>query len=79
MITTYSRVALAAVLWGASFNLAKPVLEELHPLVAGADRYLIAAAIMLAIACIKGEPPPYIPRRTIYDTTSPKQAERSKR
>ena len=57
-LTTYILAALAAILWGANFNLAKPVLAELHPLVAGADRYLIAAAIMLAITCIKGEPPP---------------------
>src|SRR6267378_8557377 len=57
LLTTYILVALAAILWGASFNLAKPVLAELHP--AGADRYLIAAAIMLAITCIKGEPPPW--------------------
>jgi drug/metabolite transporter (DMT)-like permease len=57
-LTTYLLAALAAILWGANFNLAKPVLTELHPLVAGADRYLIAAAIMLAITCIKGERPP---------------------
>lgn len=57
-LTTYILAALAAILWGANFNLAKPVLTELHPLVAGADRYLIAAAIMLAITCIKGERPP---------------------
>src|ERR1700680_4579402 len=56
-LTTSILVALAAILWGANFNLAKPVLAELHPLVAGADRYLIAAAIMLAITCINGERP----------------------
>src|ERR1700730_17207402 len=54
-LTTYILVALAAILWGANFNLAKPVLAALHPLVAGADRYLIAAAVMLAITCINGE------------------------
>ena len=58
-LTTYILVALAAILWGANFNLAKPVLAEMHPLVAGADRYLIAAAIMLAITCINGERPPW--------------------
>jgi drug/metabolite transporter (DMT)-like permease len=57
-LTTYILVALAAILWGANFNLAKPVLAEMHPLVAGADRFLIAAAIMLAITCIHGERPP---------------------
>jgi drug/metabolite transporter (DMT)-like permease len=56
--STYILVALAAILWGANFNLAKPVLAEVHPLVAGADRYLIAAAIMLAITFVKGERPP---------------------
>jgi drug/metabolite transporter (DMT)-like permease len=57
-LTTYILLALAAILWGANFNLAKPVLAEMHPLVAGADRYLIAAAIMLAITYISGERPP---------------------
>jgi drug/metabolite transporter (DMT)-like permease len=52
---TYLLVVLTAVMWGANFNLSKPVLAELHPLVAGADRYLIAAAIMLALAYFRGE------------------------
>jgi drug/metabolite transporter (DMT)-like permease len=57
-LTPYIPAALAAILWGANFNLAKPVLAELPPLVAGADRYLIAAVIMLAITVINGERPP---------------------
>ena len=52
---TYLLVALTAVMWGANFNLSKPVLAELHPFVAGADRYLIAAAIMLALTWLRGE------------------------
>lgn len=52
---TYLLVVLTAVMWGANFNLAKPVLAELHPFVAGADRYLIAAAIMLALTYFRGE------------------------
>lgn len=57
-LSTYTLVAVAAILWGTNFNLAKPVLAEMPPLVAGADRYLIAAAIMLTITCIIGERPP---------------------
>lgn len=52
---TYLLVVLTAIMWGANFNLAKPVLAELHPFVAGADRYLIAAAIMLALTYFRGE------------------------
>lgn len=52
---TYLLVALTAIMWGANFNLAKPVLAELHPFVAGADRYLIAALIMLALTYFRGE------------------------
>lgn len=55
LLTTYILTALAAIQWGANFNLAKPVLAEMPPLVAGADRYLIAAAIMLALVYFRGE------------------------
>ena len=61
---TYLLVALTAVMWGANFNLAKPVLAELHPFVAGADRYLIAAAIMLAMTYLRGERVPLRHART---------------
>lgn len=61
---TYLLVALTAVMWGANFNLAKPVLAELHPFVAGADRYLIAAAIMLALTYFSGERVPLRHART---------------
>src|SRR5690606_36061 len=52
---TYLLVTFTAIMWGANFNLSKPVLAELHPFVAGADRYLIAAAIMLALTYLRGE------------------------
>lgn len=52
---TYLLVALTAIMWGANFNLAKPVLAELQPFVAGADRYVIAALIMLALTWLRGE------------------------
>jgi drug/metabolite transporter (DMT)-like permease len=61
---TYSLVILTAIMWGANFNLAKPVLAELHPFVAGADRYLIAAAIMLALTHLRGERVPLRHART---------------
>ena len=41
---------LAAILWGANFNLAKPVLAEMSPYLAGASRYTIAAIVMIMIA-----------------------------
>src|SRR4051812_46230399 len=49
LIRTYLSLALAAVFWGANFNLAKPVLAEMSPLAAGAWRYIIAAVIVLAV------------------------------
>jgi drug/metabolite transporter (DMT)-like permease len=52
---TYLLLALSAVLWGANFNLVKPVVAELSPLIAGADRFLIAATIMLALTYFRGE------------------------
>ncbi|HEV7717310.1 MAG TPA: EamA family transporter [Steroidobacteraceae bacterium] len=54
-LLTYLLLALSAVLWGANFNLVKPVVAELLPLIAGADRFLIAAAIMLALTYLRGE------------------------
>lgn len=52
---TYVLIALAAAMWGANFNLAKPVVAELPPYVAGADRFLLAALIMLIIVYARGE------------------------
>lgn len=55
LLTTYLLTALTAIMWGANFNLAKPVLAELAPIVAAADRYLIAAVIMLALTFLRRE------------------------
>ena len=55
LFTTYLMTAIAAMFWGANFNLAKPVVAEMHPYVAGATRYLIAAAIMLLITFYRRE------------------------
>lgn len=50
LIKTYLMATLAAILWGANFNLAKPVLAEMSPYLAGASRYTIAAIVMILIA-----------------------------
>lgn len=55
LLKTYLLTALAAIFWGANFNLAKPVVAEMHPFIAAATRYLIAAALMLLIMRLKGE------------------------
>jgi drug/metabolite transporter (DMT)-like permease len=52
LLKTYIMTALAAIFWGANFNLAKPVVAEMGPYVAGASRYLMAAAIMLLVSLI---------------------------
>jgi drug/metabolite transporter (DMT)-like permease len=53
-LPTYLAVAVAAILWGSNFNLVKPVVAEMQPLIAAADRYLIAAGIMLIITYATG-------------------------
>ncbi|MES2580387.1 MAG: DMT family transporter [Pseudomonadota bacterium] len=55
MFRTYLLTALAAIFWGANFNLAKPVVAEMGPYIAGATRYLLAAAIMLMIVKFRNE------------------------
>lgn len=55
---TYFLTAMAAIFWGANFNLAKPVVAEMGPYVAGASRYILAAAIMLLITRFRGESVP---------------------
>ncbi len=52
-LKTYLMATTAAVFWGANFNLAKPVVAEMSPYVAGASRYVLAAAIMLLIAFVQ--------------------------
>jgi len=53
-LATYLSVAAAAILWGANFNLVKPVVAEMQPLIAAADRFLVAAGIMLVITYATG-------------------------
>ena len=50
---TYLMATLAAVFWGANFNLAKPVLAVMSPYIAGASRYVLAAALMVLIVWVK--------------------------
>lgn len=57
-INTYLMATMAAVFWGANFNLAKPVVAEMGPYVAGASRYILAAAIMLLITQMRKETVP---------------------
>jgi drug/metabolite transporter (DMT)-like permease len=52
-IKTYLMAVMAAVFWGANFNLARPVLAEIGPYVAGASRYVLAAAVMVLIAQVR--------------------------
>jgi drug/metabolite transporter (DMT)-like permease len=66
--TTYLLTALAAVMWGASFNLSKHVLVDLSALTAGAARFDIAALAMLAICTIKGQHVPLIRHGRSYAT-----------
>ncbi|GAB2180172.1 EamA family transporter [Denitratisoma sp. agr-D3] len=51
----YGWVALAAVLWGANFNLSKPIVAEMSPLTAAAARFLIAALLMVVLVLIQGQ------------------------
>ncbi|MFD1123610.1 DMT family transporter [Methylophilus flavus] len=55
-LKTYLMAIMAAVFWGANFNLARPVLAEMSPYIAGASRYLLAAAVMVLIAQFRKEP-----------------------
>lgn len=50
---TIALVAAAAILWGANFNLSKPVVADMHPLVAGAGRFVLAALVMWAMLAWK--------------------------
>lgn len=58
LLKTYLLTALAAIFWGANFNLAPPVIAEMGPYIGGASRYLLAAAIMLLISYFRGESVP---------------------
>lgn len=67
-LTTYGLVATAAVLWGANFNLAQRVIVDLHPLAAGAGRFVVAALLMLLIVRLRGEALPPWRHRRAYAT-----------
>jgi drug/metabolite transporter (DMT)-like permease len=54
-LLTYLLVSVTALFWGANFVLAEPVLGDLPPLWAAALRFLLAAALMLAIAGVRRE------------------------
>lgn len=53
--TVYLLVSATALFWGANFVLAGPVLADLPPLWAAAVRFLLGAALMLAIAGVRRE------------------------
>lgn len=55
---TYLMATMAAIFWGANFNLARPVIAEMGPYVAGASRYVLAAAVMVLIAQMRKEATP---------------------
>ncbi len=48
--TVYLLVSATALFWGANFVLAGPVLSDLPPLWAAAVRFMLGAALMLAVA-----------------------------
>ncbi|WP_029146890.1 DMT family transporter [Methylophilus sp. 5] len=49
----YLMAIMAAIFWGANFNLARPVIAEMGPYIAGASRYVLAAVVMIIIAQIR--------------------------
>jgi drug/metabolite transporter (DMT)-like permease len=53
--TVYLLVSATALFWGANFVLAGPILADLPPLWAAAVRFLLAAALMLAVAGVRRE------------------------
>ncbi|MCR6629726.1 MAG: DMT family transporter [Magnetospirillum sp.] len=63
---TIGLLVFAIVLWGANFNLSQPALAELHPLVAAAGRFAIAAAFMLVLALVRGERVPLLRHARSY-------------
>jgi len=65
-ILLYGMVTLAAVFWGANFNLSKPVIAELHPLTAAAGRFLIAALLMLLLALVRRQRLPLLRHGLAY-------------
>jgi drug/metabolite transporter (DMT)-like permease len=64
----YLAVAVAAMLWGANFNLSKHVLADMNALVAAAARFDIAALVMLALASFRGSLAPLLRHVRAYAT-----------
>lgn len=58
----YLMATMAAIFWGANFNLATPVVTEMGPYIASASRYILAAFMMVLITTIRKEfiPPKYL-------------------
>jgi drug/metabolite transporter (DMT)-like permease len=54
-INPYFMAVMAAIFWGANFNLAIPVVAELGPYIAGESRCILAAIIMVLITLIRSE------------------------
>lgn len=63
---TVGLLVLSIVLWGANFNLSQPALAELHPLVAAAGRFAVAALVMLALAAFRRERVPLLRHARAY-------------
>jgi drug/metabolite transporter (DMT)-like permease len=53
--TVYLLVGISAFFWGSNFVLAGPILADLSPLWAAAVRFVLGAALMLALARLRGE------------------------
>lgn len=54
-INKYLMATMAAIFWGANFNLAGPVVTEMGPYIASASRYILAAIIMVIITSFRKE------------------------
>jgi drug/metabolite transporter (DMT)-like permease len=54
--SVYLMLILSTLFWGANFNLGKYVLGTLDPLNAAAWRFLIAAAVMVAVVLLNEKP-----------------------
>lgn len=64
----YSLVAVAAIIWGANFNLVKHVLADMDALTAAAARFDIAALVMMVICLVRGERVPLLRHGAAYAT-----------
>lgn len=67
-LSTYLLLALATVMWGANFNLAKHVLADMDALSAAAARFAIAAALLWLYCLVRGERVPLLRHARSYAT-----------